>query len=105
MANQAVVSGSACASGKAPATNAASSPSLPGLASSVTSSPTVTIAVSSVSAGIRPQGGHGTQSRAGLAGGGRRRAVLLALFVVHAGPGPSSLRAPTDGRLGLRPPP
>src|SRR5690349_18650214 len=58
MANQAVVSGSACASGRAPARNEASSSSLPGLASSVTSSPTVTIAISSVSAGIRPQGGQ-----------------------------------------------
>src|SRR5689334_14113511 len=58
MANQAVVSGSACASGRASARNEASSSSLPGLASSVTSSPTVTIAISSVSAGIRPQDGQ-----------------------------------------------
>src|SRR5690349_4656378 len=72
MANQAVVSGSACASGRASARNEASSSSLPGLASSVTSSPTVTIAISSVSAGIRPQDGqvHAARGRAGRRAGG-----------------------------------
>src|SRR5712672_2739761 len=54
IANQAVVSGSARASGRALARNPASSSSFPGLACSVTSSPTVTMCCLLLASGGSP---------------------------------------------------